>query len=267
MDYKEKYKDNWRELLVNECKIRGYSQKTIKTYCYFVGTFLNSPLTFKEYLLKLINKNPSDSTIRTAAFSIKFFLNLIDVKDQTQIPNYKKHKKLPTILSKEEINRMIFSTPNLKYRLLIKLAYSAGLRVSELINLKYQNLDFERNIINIRAAKGKKDRIVMLSPQVKNDIQNLSPKKEGYIFLSQRNKKYSTGSIQKIVSNLAKKANIKKKVTPHTFRHSFATHLLERGIGISQIQKLLGHSRLETTQVYTKVSNKDISKIKTPLED
>ena len=92
MDYKEEYKNNWRELLVNECKIRGYSQKTIKTYSYFVGDFLNSPLTFREYLLKLIDKNPSDSTIRTATFSIKFFLNLIDVKDQTQIPNYKKHK-------------------------------------------------------------------------------------------------------------------------------------------------------------------------------
>ncbi|MBT3406651.1 tyrosine-type recombinase/integrase [Candidatus Woesearchaeota archaeon] len=138
--------------------------------------------------------------------------------------------------------------------------------MSEVINLKWNDIDFKRNIIHIKQAKGKKDRIVMLSPKLKKGLQSLSENKEGLVFKTTRKGKYTTRTIQMIIQNAAKKAGIKKKVSPHTLRHSFATHLLEKGTDIRYIRDLLGHSNISTTLIYTKVSNKDLSKIKSPLD-
>ncbi len=123
-----------------------------------------------------------------------------------------------------------------------------------------------RNLIHLKRAKGKKDRIVMLSLEVKESLLNLTTNKQNNVFLTNRGGKYSQRTIQKIIENAAKKAGIRKKVTPHTLRHSFATHLLENGTDIRYIRDLLGHSSISTTLIYTKVSNKDVSKIKSPLD-
>jgi len=264
---------DFREIIADECRLKGYSQKTIDSYIHHTEKFLASKKPVKEYLLSLIASNKSDETIRSAGFAIKFYLNAIK-KDSLEIqtildnlPHVKKEKKLPVILSKEEIEMLISVTKNINHRLIIQIGYSAGLRVSEIINLKWQDIDFDRNLIHLKRAKGKKDRIVMLSLKVKEGLMNLTPKKEGYVFLTNRDGKYTQRTIQKIIENAATKAGIRKSITPHTLRHSFATHLLENGTDIRYIRDLLGHSDISTTLIYTKVSNKNIRNIKSPLDD
>jgi|TARA_Y100000031_G_C8158733_1_gene355857 site-specific recombinase XerD len=260
------YVDNWKEFLVDECRVRGYSRKTISSYSYFVGEFLKSGLEFKQFMLKMADKGLSASTIRTAGFAIKFYFKIIGLKDVSKIPNFKRDKKIPVVLSKKEIQNMIISTTNFAHRLIIKLLYSAGLRLSELINLKWGDIDFSRNLIHIKSAKGRKDRLSVLSPKVKKDLKVLTLKRGGIVFISNRNKKYTSTAIQKIISNSAVKAGVKKKVTPHTLRHSFATHLLENGTDIRYISDLLGHASTTTTMIYTHVSNKNLKNIKSPLD-
>jgi len=263
---------SWQSKIEEEGKLRGYSIKTTQSYIHQVNLFLKSGKTPRQYLLGLIENKKADGTVRSAGFAIKFYLKLIykenrNVKEiLNRIPNLKKGNKLPEILSKGEIERMIDSTKNLNHRLIIELAYSSGLRLSEIINLRWKDIDFERNLIHLKNAKGKKDRIVMLSDRVKQNLQHLELKKEGHVFKTNRSKKYTGRTIQMLVKNAAKKAGIKKKVSPHSLRHAFATHLLEKGIDIRYIKDLLGHANISTTLIYTKVSNRDISKIKSPLD-
>ena len=258
---------DWKTKIENEAKLKGFSKNTISNYIYHIDKFLTSRLNPKEYLLNLINTSHADETIRNAGFAIKFYLKMTNSETNIDIPNLKREKKLPVILSKKEIKDMILATTNLNHRLIIQMAYGTGMRVSELINLKWQDIDFQRNIIHIKRAKGKKDRIVMLSPKIKKALNSLFIKKEGYVFLSNRKKKYTTRTIEKIVDNAKVKAGIKKKVSPHTLRHSFATHLLENGTDIHYIRELLGHSDIDTTLIYTRVSNKNIRNIKSSLDD
>ena len=257
---------NWKIKLENELKLRGHSKKTINAYSFHVKKFLDSGLDLRNYLLKLIKDGKSRSTVRCAGFAIKFYLKTIRKDIDAEIPNISKEKRLPIVLSKNEIKKMIYSTNNFVHRLIIQLLYSTGMRSSELINLRFKDIDFDRNVIHIKLAKGNKDRIVKLSQKIKTELKKMNAN-NNYVFMSNRNKKYSSATLQKIISNTAKKAGINKKVTPHSLRHSFATHLLESGTDVRIIQELLGHARLETTMIYTKVSNKDITKIKTPLDN
>ncbi len=266
-------KGDWKKLIDDECRLRGYSRRTIDNYTYHVGKFLLSGKSPREFLLHIISQDKSDETIRSIGFAIKFYLDILK-KDSPEIdyvlknlPNVKRQKKLPVILSKQEIEKMVMSTKNLNHRLIIQIGYSAGLRVSEIISLKWSDVDFNRNIIHVKSAKGKKDRIVMLSPKIKKSLLLLDLDREGYVFKTTRRSKYTQRTLQKIIENASKKAKIKKKVTPHSLRHSFATHLLERGIDIRYIKDLLGHSDISTTLIYTKVSNRFLSKIKSPLDD
>ena len=201
--------------------------------------------------------------------SLRFFFSEVLKKPFTtnEIPIKKKEKILPKVISKEKIKKMIESTGNLKHKLIIKLIYSSGLRLQELIDLKRKNIDFDRNLIYIIKGKGKKDRITLISENLRLDLlkyySNYNFSTE-YIFEG-RNGKYTKKSVQKVLDSLSKK--IGTKITPHMLRHSFATHLLEQGTDIRHIQKLLGHSDLSTTEIYTKVSNKDLSNIKSPLDN
>jgi site-specific recombinase XerD len=262
---KDLFGPNWENKLISALKLRGYSRKTISAYTYWVSKFKRSGKEFEPFLISLSDNGLSSSSIRQAGFAVKFYLNLIG-KDSSEIPNYKKDKKLPVILSKKEINNMILSTNNFMYRVIIQTMYGAGLRLSEVINLRWKDIDFQRNLIHIKSAKGKKDRIAMLSPKLKKNLIKLSLKKTGLIFVNSRNQKYNPRTIQSIISKSAKLAGINKKVTPHTLRHSFATHLLENGTDIRYIKDLLGHSSIRTTMIYTHVSNKNISRIKSPLD-
>ena len=179
----------------------------------------------------------------------------------------KKKKTLPKVLSKEEINLIINNIKNSKHKLMIEILYSSGLRLSELINLKREDINLNENTIRINQAKGKKDRLTILSQKVKKELQIYLVKTEfktKNLFETNRNKKYTKKSIQEIL----KKASIiiSKHITPHQLRHSFATHLLESGTDIRYIQRLLGHSKLETTSIYTYVAKNKLENIKSPYD-
>ena len=268
-----KTNEEYLQELKNLCILKGFSQQTIKSYYYNVKKFLEfldksrlnpSNDSVKSYFLTL---NLSINSMRLKYASLRFFFSEVLKKPFTtnEIPIKKKEKILPKVISKEKIKKMIESTGNLKHKLIIKLIYSSGLRLQELIDLKRKNIDFDRNLIYIIKGKGKKDRITLISENLRLDLlkyySNYNFSTE-YIFEG-RNGKYTKKSVQKVLDSLSKK--IGTKITPHMLRHSFATHLLEQGTDIRHIQKLLGHSDLSTTEIYTKVSNKDLSNIKSPL--
>ena len=219
----------------------------------------------------MINKGYNNNSVRLCKAAISFYFKNVVRKDINieKLPNIRKENTLPKVLSRREVQEMINTLNNIKHILVVKLLYSAGLRVSELVNLKVNDIDIGRNMIMIRQGKGKKDRITLLASSIKEDILNyLCKRNSGNEYLINGLKgKYSIKAIQKIIDKAAKLAKINKKVTPHMLRHSFATHLLESGVDIRYIQKLLGHSNLETTQIYTHVSNTDLKNIKSPLDD
>jgi integrase/recombinase XerD len=259
--------------LKRELEIRNFSRQTIKGYLYSVQEFLKfsekrglNENSVKEYTSqKLKIKNPS--SVRRDLFAIKFFFENI-LKQKLNIPNPKKNNSLPEILTIEEIKRLIKNTSNIKHRLIIKLLYGCGLRVSEIVNLKLKDINFEEDLIKINLAKGKKDRFVKVPESIKEEIKNYSKINNSEIFFpSSRGGKLAKDTIQKIVQNSAKKAEIKKRVYPHLLRHSFATHLLEAGTDLRIIQKLLGHSDIKTTQIYTQISQASIKNIKSPLDN
>ena len=163
---------------------------------------------------------------------------------------------------------MIQQTHNIKHKTMIQLLYGCGLRVQELCNVRVSDIDMGRNVLKVSQGKGKKDRIVSLPVQLKNILsQQVQIKLPlDFLFTSVRKGKLHTRTVQKIVSHAAKKAKILKHVTPHTLRHSFATHLLEDGVDIRYIQALLGHKKLETTQIYTHVANNQLKHIVSPLD-
>ncbi len=246
--------------LSEELRLRKYSKLTEKVYISLVKSFIESGLGPREFLLKYADK--SRSSIRSAYFAVKFFYeNILRQKFDEKIPLAKNRGKLPVVLNKEEINSMFEATLNLKHRLVLMFLYYTGIRLNEIINLKWEDIDFQRDVVHLKIAKGEKERVIFLHHNLKRFIEYFNIKKEGFILFSNLGKKYDMRTIQMIVRNAAKKAGINKRITPHTLRHSFATHLLEAGADIRHIQKLLGHSNLQTTQVYTHVANKDINKL------
>ncbi len=257
----------WKSKIEDEAKLRGYSQKTITGYVGHAHRFLSSGMTPQGYLLSLIAKKKSDETVRATGFALRFCLHTIGLGHDFEFPNLKREKRLPVILSKSEILAMVAALVDVRHRLIIQMAYSTGMRASELVCLKWEDINFQRNIIHIKRAKGKKDRVVMLSPKVKKGLKSLPQNRQGHVFVSARLKGYTVRAVEKIVENAKRKAGITRKVTPHTLRHSFATHLLERGTDIRHIRDLLGHSDVGTTMVYTKVSSRDIGRIRSPIDD
>ncbi len=259
--------------LEKELKLRNFSKKTIKSYIYSIEHFLNfaekrglNEKTAREYILKdLKKKNPS--TVSHNLSTIIFFFQKI-LNQKINIPHPKRNKTIPKVLNKEEIKKLIEVTKNIKHKLIIKLLYGCGFRVSEIVNLKKSDFNFNENLIHIKLAKGKKDRFVKIPEILKQNLIDYSKLNNSEIFFSSaKGGKLTTKTIQKIIKNSSKKANIKKNISPHTLRHSFATHLLESGVDIRIIQKLLGHSDIKTTQIYLKVSNQSIKNIKTPLDN
>lgn len=267
-------KEEHLQKLKERCLLRGFSNQTIKSYSYNVSRFLSfiekSRLNLSKESVKLylLSQDLSINSSRLQYASISFLFK--EVLNQPfsfeEVPIKKKEKQLPKVISKEKIKQMIDLTENLKHKLIIKLFYSSGLRLQELINLRRKDIDFERRILNVKKGKGNKDRITLISDNLKLDLLKYYSNnifKTEYVFEG-RNGKYTKKSVQKVLDEAGKRAKI--KVTPHMLRHSFATHLLESGTDIRYIQKLLGHSDLKTTEIYTHVSTKDLSKIKSPLD-
>lgn len=246
--------------LIEEIKLRRYSFQTGKAYISVVKGFLASGKAPREFLLSYSGK--SGSTMRLAYFALKFFCeNVLNAGFEEKLPLAKKPLKLPLVLGKEEVARMIVSTGNLKHKLVIMFLYYAGLRLDEARNIRWQDIDFGREIIHLKTAKGGKERVVFLHKKLAEALKMYEAKEEGLVFISQQSGKYNKRTIQQIVKSASGKAEIRKKVTPHTLRHSFATHLLENGADIRYIQQLLGHKDLKTTQIYTHVANRDIKKL------
>ena len=265
-------------LLDEEMRLRGFSQKTRQSYTALIQRFLvttqKSPrevsgADVRIYLAGLTRQTYAPSTINTAYSALHFyFQRILKRKFFTNIPRIKQRRTLPSVLSKEEVFRMIEFTKNLTHQCIIRLLYGTGMRVGELVRLRMNWIDFDRNHIHVQRSKGAKDRIVILPHSLRPLLihQKTLKRIDDFLFTNGRGSRLTEASIQKIIALAATRAGIVKHVSPHTLRHSFATHLLEAGTDIRYIQTLLGHARLETTQLYTHVAINSLHTITSPLD-
>ncbi|HEX3032797.1 MAG TPA: site-specific tyrosine recombinase/integron integrase, partial [Bacillota bacterium] len=264
-----------------ELKIRGFSQRTCKTYLSHCRRFLASleqdprevtDVMIKEYLLKMIQEGKvSHAYVSQSISAIKFMYKEVLHKGNVvmRLPRPKAEKKLPDVLSVQEIGQLFSSVKNIKQRAILMLIYSAGLRVSEVVRLKSEDLDVDRKLIHVRQGKGRKDRFTLLSELALQAVQVylrecgagrwLFPGMEPGRHLTER-------TVQKVFEQACKEAGITKSVTVHSLRHSFATHLLENGTDLRYIQELLGHASTKTTEIYTHVCQRDLKRIQSPLD-
>ena len=258
-----------------------YSDSTIKVYSKYFKDFIIhfNKVDLKEitvdqinaYLLDLIkSNNMSQSQQNQRINAIKFYYEKVlgKTKQFYQIDRPKKHRSLPKVISEQEVLRMLKVTNNLKHKAVLATIYSAGLRRGELINLRKQDIWFDKNLIFINAGKGKKDRTTLLSTSLsvvlKKYFETYNP--NYYVFEGKNRAKYAPVSVLRIVLKAGRLANLKQRVTTHMLRHSFATHLLEQGTDLRYIQTILGHESSKTTEIYTHVSKRSLAKIKSPLD-
>ena len=265
--------------LKTELQIRGFSERTVKSYLFhnikFLGFIEKQPddITaddIKKYMAYLMaEKKQKPASVNLALSALRFLYDEIMKKGLfVDIKAPKNEKKLPTVISKNEIISMIDSLKNKKHKLLIEFLYSSGLRVSECVSLKIDDLNLEERMGIVRSGKGKKDRNIILSKNLVNDLEKYLKKRKDtnpYVF-DVKDTHMSIRQAQKIVHEAAKKAGIKKRVFCHALRSSFATHLLENGTDIRIIQELLGHSNIQTTERYTKVSTAQLKKVISPFD-
>ena len=260
-----------------ELRIRNYSYKTVKSYMgalrqfeKFAGDrflFPNEDV-IKNFLMLKKGQDCSPKTLNVMIAAIKFYCKeVLRIPLVLNLKFAKRAQKIPVVLSREEILDIIRTTYNLKHRLLLSLAYGGGLRVSEMVNLKIQDIHFNENLLYVRAGKGNKDRVTLFPETIKEDLREFIYEKSSrnYVFPNPHNKKLTTRTLQKIFKSALNRAGITQPATFHSLRHSFATHLLENGTDIRFVQELLGHSNIRTTQIYTKVSTHCLRLIKSPL--
>lgn len=265
--------------LQTELKLRGFSERTVQTYLYQNEKFLEfnhkkpeeiQEIDIKEYLGYLLSdKKDAHSSVALAKAALKFYYDEILKKNIVTLKTPKLARKLPEVLTKEEMRRLLDVLTHTKSRIIVKLLYSSGIRLSECLHLKIEDLELGNKMGWVRSGKGAKDRMFILSEDVSTEILhyvNVINRRSGYLFQGSDHKPLSPRNVQKIVKKAAQNAGIQKQITPHKLRHSFATHLLEAGTDIRIIQELLGHSNLQTTQIYTKVSQQQLRKVKSPLD-
>ena len=263
--------------------LKRYSENTIVVYKEQIVRFFKfysiedpSDLTdenVRDYLLYLLTeKKISFSYQKQVICAIKFYFEKVlrreTKKYYFEIPR-SEERKLPKVLSKNEVKKIINSTRNLKHKTVLSTIYSSGLRLSEVVNLKIADIDSERKLIYIRGGKGNKDRTTILSEELllmlRKYFKIFKPKE--WLFEGKMGGQYSKSSVQELFYNALRKSNIDKKLSVHSLRHSFATHLLEQGEDLRFIQKILGHKSSKTTEIYTHVSNEKLKEIKSPLDD
>ncbi len=259
--------------LEENLKLKNYSKETIKGYLLHASKYIEfaknkgvNQETAKGFILNELKKK-EPASVGHAVFALKYFFKAV-LNQNLNIPNPKRNRKIPEILTKEEIKSMIQATSNIKHKLILKTLYGCGLRVSEIINLEKPDINSNEKLLHIKLAKGRKDRFVKIPDSLREELESYCKlNTDNIIFPSTRSGKLTKKTIGKIVENAAKKAGIKKDVYPHLLRHSFATHLLEQGVDLRIIQKLLGHSDIKTTQIYTQISQANIKNIKMPLDN
>ena len=225
-----------------------------------VKNYLGSGKTPRKFLLSYSGK--SSSTMRTVYFALKFFhKHVLGKRFDENLPLAGKAAKPPVVLSRDEVMGMLDATVNLRHKLLLMFLYYAGMHLDEARNIGWEDIDFDRGTIHLKKAKGGRERVVFLHSKLVDALKVYGTRNTGPVFITQRGQKYSKRAIQKIVENASVKCEIGKNVTPHSLRHSFATHLLEAGADIWHIQRLLWYRSLKTTQIYTHVSNKDVTNL------
>lgn len=286
-----------------ELTLRRYSGKTIKNYLICLRRYFcflsDCKCDFAEVNESIVKRflyeeleNLSGSTLNLYLSAIKFFYKrVLKVDFLTDMSFARKRKRLPVVLTKHEILQCIDATRNKKHKLMIALGYGAGLRVSEIVNLKIRDLDFGRNLIYVRNAKGCKDRVSLLPQTLYEEIKDfISLRKRSvlrlknqpkfldevignlYFFASERlykpkiGGKMSVRTVQEVFKNAVRKAGIMKNATFHSLRHSFATHLIENGTNLAYVQKLLGHTSIKTTMVYTQVTDYVLQRMASPFD-
>lgn len=269
----------WLDMLKVEIEVRGYSPKTVKAYLASFSKFLefmgdknldaeNLQYEVKQFIIQQKRKKLAPKTLHIYLSAVKFFYRHVFNKPrEIEVKFSKKRRKLPVVLSRQEIMELIRRTPNLKHRLIISLAYGSGLRVSEVANLKVSHLNFSKKTIFVSQGKGNKDRFTILPHAIAKELKLfISTKKlTSYLFANHQGNKLSTRTLQIIFKNSLKRSHITPSASFHSLRHSFATHLLEDGVNLVTIQKLLGHQNIKSTQIYLKMNSDFIVSTPSPL--
>lgn len=260
---------------------RDYSPRTIQAYCATFADFVafcedhGGSVTFldldfiKTYIRELSDYDYSSQTIALHINSIKFYYKYVSyLRTEVDIHFPKRTRRLPVVLSRNEIKKILIMVTNKKHRLMIALAYGAGLRVSELIHIKVKDVNIDERILHLKHTKSMKERITIIPEMLADGLARCTGDKEPdqYLFESERGGALRQRSIQNVFKKAVQECGIKKDATFHSLRHSFATHLLEDGVDLRYVQQLLGHANVKTTQWYTHVTNPMIKNIRSPLK-
>ena len=269
-----------RRRMIEDMTIRKFAPKTqhdyvqrVKNFAAFLG---RSPDTasfedVRRYQLHLATSGVGVPTLNQSVATLRFFFRVTlkrhDILEHTHF--IREPRKLPVVLSPEEVARLLDAAPGLKYKAALSVAYGAGLRAAEVVSLKIGDIDSKRMVIRVEQGKGRKDRYVMLSPHLLELLRAWwkAARPQGWLFPGRdRVQPMTTRQLNRACHAAAQMAEINKRVSLHTLRHSFATHLLEQNIDVRVIQVLLGHAKLDTTALYTRVATKTISEVMSPLE-
>lgn len=254
------------EKLRQYMRVAGYSRRTIEAYSRCITEIGDQDLF--SFLDKNAISGKSGYTLNQYHAAYKLYVTKVLNKTWThKFPYAKRHKKLPVVLSRDEVKSLISATSNKKHKLMIGLAYGAGLRVSELIELRVADVDLTNLILTVRNGKRGKNRLTIIPSSLSDELKSITIDSDtgNYLFESKRGGKLTTRTAQIVFARALKKSGIKKNATFHSLRHSFATHLLENGVDVRYIQELLGHSSISTTQIYTHVANTNLTNIRSPL--
>jgi integrase/recombinase XerD len=269
-----------RQRFVHDLQIRNYSPRTITIYVYHVAHcakhFGRSPQQldaeqFRAYLVHLQQGGASFSRCNQAVCALRFLCRVTLQRPDClpQLPYQRRPKTLPTVLSRAEVQRLLDAVPPGPYRLLFRLAYAAGLRISEVTHLRRRDLDFARHVLLVRQGKGRKDRLVPLPQTLLADLTTVARlrRPDDFLFPGRHGRgSLHVSATQRYFRRIVRACGITSHVTPHTLRHSYATHLLEAGTDLLTIQKLLGHRSLSTTTGYLHVSTAHLRSTPSPLD-
>ena len=269
-----------RQRFIDDLRLKNFSDGTIKVYVQAVEKFAkflgrspdeSTAEDVRAFLIHELDRGLSRSYIVIQQNALRhLYLDTLGRTDELQaIPRPKRERRLPVVLSREEVQRLFTVTGNLKHKALLMVAYDAGLRLSEILNLRIEDIDSQRMVIRVRQGKGKKDRYARLSAGLLELLRKYwrEYRPEKLLFPGAHpNKRYDIATPGHILKKLCRKAGITKRVSMHTLRHSFATHLLEAGTNLRVIQQLLGHSNIQTTCLYTHISIEELREAPSPME-
>jgi site-specific recombinase XerD len=270
-----------RQRLIEDLQVRNYSPRTVECYVHHVAAFARhfqaspdrlGPEEIRAYQVYLVQeKHASWSLFNQAACALRFFYNVTLARNYPReyVPYGKRPKTLPVVLSREEVAKLFSCVKYPKHRMLLRTAYAAGLRLSEVLHLQVGHIDSARMLLHVVQGKGAKDRFVPLSPQLLGELREYwqTCRARSWLFPGSTPEKPLHGcSVQRALRRAALEAGLRKRISPHTLRHSYATHLMEAGVDLFTIQKLLGHRELATTAMYTHVSQQRVQGIVSPLD-